>query len=653
MVKFNLKGTEIYVTDVRDAYNKIRLQYESKADLGKSEFINIYKKYNKNLDDVVDNAYQQGVNIILEVVDISVNTLVESKFYNINSELFIKKYCQKSIEIWNDAYYKIKDKYMDIILDEKQKDEYRKYRKESRTKWRGGGFGIQGAIKGHVKATSMNMVTGVAHSAVNAVGKVGSSMVAGMEKSKVFNDSSTLKTLENGIYTAIWNIHYAYIKFLTDNTNLRFETIKQNDSEEANIILSNIKNRNIGIEEKIGIIKKLINLNPYSESLYVYMIDNLGDENQEVSKIASYFGYNMNSYKEKIIKRSISNLKTDTEEETIKAKNMLLQEVKYLGIEQNIAEIEKLDKKLEKFDEEARTVENIIFNTREEANIAKSKKLEIKEIINNMDKEDKNSLLRAKNEIIKIGVELDSTKQSINQIDDKLDEIDKNERTVSNILFNTIEEASLAKEDKDKFDNIIENIDLENESSIKQVKDRLESEEFKSRIGEIKIKELEEKLKNIDEQKRTVDNTLFETVEEANLAKEDKEILDKIMKTVNKYDAVSLKRAKEKIKENSFKTKLADKYLSEIEECIVKIYESNLDEANQYETNKQEFQKNLLRSIIYFIIGIPLFGSVGTVLKIVIAILLLNSALNTYDNFNKLTSSKKAIGKINKIKDII
>ena len=29
MVKFNLKGTEIYVTDARDAYNKIRLQYLS------------------------------------------------------------------------------------------------------------------------------------------------------------------------------------------------------------------------------------------------------------------------------------------------------------------------------------------------------------------------------------------------------------------------------------------------------------------------------------------------------------------------------------------------------------------------------------------------------------------------------------------------
>ncbi len=543
MLRFNFKGTKIYIPDERVRYNEIRLNYVKVAGIYVEEFIKEYKKNNKNLDDVSNKAYNQGAIFIALEIERTVENLIKNKMYSINDELFLEKYCQETIEIWNNAYNKINDQYMDIVLDKKQKEEYRRYRKNSRGKWIGGGFGVGGAIKGNLQAAGMNMLTGAAHTAVNFAGNLGSSMKANKEKEKIFNNPTTLKILENGLYNAILNIHYAYINFLEDEYNLRFKCVYQREANEAEIIFSNIKDRNLNNREKIELIKRIINLNPYFKQIYEYAISNLGDENNEISRIANYFGYDMYEYKLGIIKRKRYTLKTTSEEETMITKEILLKEVRNLGLENNISDIKEiklLEQKLNDFDKMARTVEDIVFKTRKEANIVRENKNKIKKIVENMNKDDENSLLDARLKIIKIGCKLESTKEILKEIDNKLDYIDKEERTVNDILFETRDEANLAREEKIKIDKLVENLDLNSENSIKQVKTKIESEEFKTEISKLLLDKLNNRLKEIDVEKRTVDNILFKTREEANLAREEKIKAEKIYNSININDIKSL-----------------------------------------------------------------------------------------------------------------
>lgn len=354
MTKFNFIGNEIYITEERNRYNSIRIEYENIANKAREEFIKVYRSCNENLDDVINNAYDQGASIILKSIKCTVDRLIENKFYNISEELFIEQYCQRVVEIWESAYGIINDQYMNIVLDERQKEEYRQLRKNSRARWQGGGFGIQGAIKGATQAGAMNMATGVAHSAFNMIGKIGTSIKVNKQKSKIFNDPSTLDLLSEGIYLAILDIKYSYIRFLENNAGLQFGYIHEEEEEEANVILSNIKGRNLDEEEKINLIKRLIDLNPYMESLYTYIVDNFGDENMEVSKMASYFGFNIEPYKLSLVENKLINLQTNTEEETILAKKLILKEVNRLGINSNVNGVEELDRKLNQFDIEAR-----------------------------------------------------------------------------------------------------------------------------------------------------------------------------------------------------------------------------------------------------------------------------------------------------------
>ena len=72
---------------------------------------------------------------------------------------------------------------------------YREFRKESRGRVVGGGFGLGGALKGMATAGTINAVTGMGHSVVNAVGNVSSSISASNSKRSIYKDDDTFSFL--------------------------------------------------------------------------------------------------------------------------------------------------------------------------------------------------------------------------------------------------------------------------------------------------------------------------------------------------------------------------------------------------------------------------------------------------------------------------
>ena len=106
---------------------------------------------------------------VFNISDIIIKYFSDYDIYDITDEVLSSGILENSL------YMQILDEYCDLIeeieADQKRLDEYRRMRKETRTKFYGGGFGISGAIKGAMKAGAMNMVTGAAHDIANAAGK--------------------------------------------------------------------------------------------------------------------------------------------------------------------------------------------------------------------------------------------------------------------------------------------------------------------------------------------------------------------------------------------------------------------------------------------------------------------------------------------------
>lgn len=71
----------------------------------------------------------------------------------------------------------------DAITEQQHAEkEYREARKASRGRWRGGGFGLGGALKGAATAGALNAVSGFGHDLVNSAGNLSSALDASNAK---------------------------------------------------------------------------------------------------------------------------------------------------------------------------------------------------------------------------------------------------------------------------------------------------------------------------------------------------------------------------------------------------------------------------------------------------------------------------------------
>ena len=651
MKAFEFMNETIFISDARNTYNNIRIRYKYIAQGAKQDFREAYITINHNLDDVIKNANVQAESVIYNAAKKTVDELVNKGIYNIDEDLFVGKYCQDALAIWDNAFNKICDIYMDITLNEEQKKVYREQRKNSRGKWVGGGFGVKGALKGAAQAGAMNIASGLGHSVFNTIGNIGSSIKSSNQKNKIFNSKSTLDDLSDAIYNTIFDMHYSYMRILISNLHLDIDFLNQNDIDEANIIFSNIKNRDIDLDEKIKLLKRIIELNPYNQSVYEYIIANFGDEKNEVTKVCNYFGLNLYSYKENIIKNKCQQLDIVTEYEAKQSKELIINECKMLGIECKSEFTSNIDEKLREFDIKARTVENVLFKTREDARLALMNRQKIRDIMVNTDRASEQSLLNAKNEILKIYVKLESIDNILNNIDEYLKQIDEKERTVGNILFETREEAATARKEKYDLDFILDSIDINNPKSIRYGLEALDNYNFKTSIAKDEINRLNNRLREIDEQSRTVKNILFDTQEEANLAKEEESQLELIIQNLDLNSETSLIKTKREIQSKSFKTRIVNIYLDMINDNLNKIYESVIEESKAYDKQKGEF-KNLIMAFIFFIfLGLFLLPRVGGIFKLAIIFFLICGFISIKEERKKLKEMESAKNRIHEFQN--
>jgi len=85
-------------------------------------------------------------------------------------------YQEETFQLINTIQIELLKVFFQLKEFQDQKKDYRQLRKDNRSYWSGGGFGIQGTIKGAVEASILNIATAAAHSTVNAIGNLGTAV---------------------------------------------------------------------------------------------------------------------------------------------------------------------------------------------------------------------------------------------------------------------------------------------------------------------------------------------------------------------------------------------------------------------------------------------------------------------------------------------
>ena len=528
-VDFQLYGKNINIDINRVKYNLFRKTYDKIADDFANRYLELYKKYD-NIETFSNKGLNDGFSLINEALQPALQLFVNLKIYDIDEKIFWNKYGDACLNFWSEAYHKINDQYLKIVMTS---EEYNKHLTESRVnrgRWVGGGIGIEGAVKGAMKAGALNLaegaVIGVFNLAASGINAIGDSF----KKSSLYNSEDTKKTLQRGILNSVYQIHFKCCHVLN------IPVPNEADITNSNTIFNNLSRIN-QVEEKIENLIKILKMYPYKPEFYYFCIDNFGDRNFQVEKMAKFFGIQTKNHKEVLLSEIYKTKSLDTEANALEAKQTIEKAMSDYGIKSSPI-LDGINDVLIK----ARTVDDIVFDTHEEAALARAELLFIQQLLNDegYKKSEENAqkcLKQIKEKSSKTAVGQKYLSELVSIVND----FDKRARTVDDVIFNTRQEAEKAKSDLNSIEKIInEKNYINNEKHARECLDKLKLVKFYTELGQKYIDKFEKLIVELDIKARTVDDIVYNTRQEASVARnvKDRTVKGIVYNTLKEADKV-------------------------------------------------------------------------------------------------------------------
>ncbi len=327
-----------------------------------------------------DNLYNGS---IVPLINIGIDILNAQGVYSLDEDSFYDKYVKKFhlAEHVFEVVRSMQKAVEAVNIRQEEEEMYRQVRKESRGRVVGGGFGLGGAIKGMAQAGMMNAASGIAHSAFNAVGNVGSGIAASSDKAAIYKKYK--EPLKTALMQDLYDIRNAIRTALQKEAGIVCKYVTDSEYDKAKAIWNNYRLGRIPAEKKKEQIIEALTLNPYSIEIYDSIWEDYGDENGELRKMATYFGIPLEQQIAEIAEQYGNDLFTkscslyeesfDKKTAAVQIENQikatldeLVQYCKRQTIsEDNISKIAQCKQLLEEIDIEVRTVKGVTYDTRE------------------------------------------------------------------------------------------------------------------------------------------------------------------------------------------------------------------------------------------------------------------------------------------------
>ena len=284
MIIFNLYGEQVAYTEEEGVGISIGKEYRK-----------IFQRLNKELETFQNNTdrtkegYWDTANEkILRMIDTIYRALVADLEKRGVSEQDISRINYMDVfKYWIPVFEDIDYQYNMICCGTEAAEYYRKLRKETRGRLIGGGFGLDGAIKGIATAGAINLMTGAAHSAFNFVGNLKSE----------WKKLQAIKELFG--YSLKENVEVVFKKTLLWAYLTELEMLKRYNISSKSFRLFYGENENVNIASV-----KSLKENPFNESIYEKIIMSLGID-AEIDKLAKFTDIDIREIKSRRKKKEL------------------------------------------------------------------------------------------------------------------------------------------------------------------------------------------------------------------------------------------------------------------------------------------------------------------------------------------------------------
>lgn len=460
MKKFILFERELEFTEDECNHREIDYLFVKIGEESRQAFINIFESEQES-DEFLNIINKSVVKFTMTALELIVDKLFKQEIYDIDIDSILVNHFSDIFELWEIEYNKFEEKYMQIRLSSEEMIQYRALRKDSRSRWWGGGFGLSGAIKGVATASALNAVTGVGHSIKNAIGN---SITTSRQKKQIrelIKNSDTCANLSQSIYRTIHNLKDIYIDIIVSRNNapVKYYSLEE---KQLNQRLINNAERMGGEAKSLDLLIQSIKIYPYAPYQYVLLTINYGDRLREIETIAQFFNIDMREMKEAMLKTAFEKVDYSNEE----SMSIALEEVatlrKSLGYTVRTDYEKYIEEKMQEHNLDKRSITDVIssydakndkrayltdgdvitYDTREKASQAAKAKEEICNIYKNVDLSNEESLMESIKSIAPINKEFnDLGKNVLRELETRKKILNKDMRTVNEVEYSTYEEA--------------------------------------------------------------------------------------------------------------------------------------------------------------------------------------------------------------------
>jgi len=290
-VKLSIAGRTINVSKELVEYNNFRKRFSNKAESLKNEHVNFYNSRVHTFDGLFEIEIPEVLNKAYSAIKFGNSVLMEYGVDYISEEELVGRAT---------ANGGIKEKLRPIFEEVEEIEryaeslgDYRNVQRAGRGYWRGGGFGLSGAIKGVLTAEALNLGTGVFRS-------IGDSITNRRDKAEIDKMKNSLATSEmaelyltNAVYQFCMDVFTCVEKILVSEGKINPVNfnIKRAKSRAKNYISRYQEQKSVSCyNEAVDVLCECIQDFPYSSDFYSGLYQILKGDKNEVHSAVRYFG---------------------------------------------------------------------------------------------------------------------------------------------------------------------------------------------------------------------------------------------------------------------------------------------------------------------------------------------------------------------------
>lgn len=288
MKEFVICGRKLSFPDGFAFYGEIRKQIDLEARKADNDLLKAYDRWGdietvvKYMDgwflDYYSKTFMSCKGIALSYGIYDYGEAYLQGLTNYERDQIIKPYL--------DASSSIRGELSEINNYQNSEEQRREYRKNSRTRLVGGGFGVGGAAKGMAIAGAVNLGTGLAHGAFNMVGNLFTSISASSSRSELY--SHALPLLRSGVRESLLNL----LPFVAKVVKLNIKI----DSQKEATILENITNGSLNGYDLNQPFADAFIAYPFDEKLYIAYLMTYPEELNNIKSMSPYFGVDLTDF---------------------------------------------------------------------------------------------------------------------------------------------------------------------------------------------------------------------------------------------------------------------------------------------------------------------------------------------------------------------